>query len=1096
MATSLTGLGERSRDVQILLEAIDEQEVAIKRLEAERGTLDPQTAALAHDDVDQRIFQAYQYLGELRGDLESALQTPIGPGRSIEEEELEAQDESGPDGLAIVIGHSPRGDPGMCGVPPLPAKPEDGKCEYFWNRELASFIKEELAAIGVPSEIFHRNKPGGSGILDAYREVIRWRPKATVELHFNAHDGTAEGSETIYELPGSKSWAQKLQGGLVGLFGHQGKLSARGAKLDRGIKLASENGRGKLSLVQISPSALIEPFFGDNTTDAGRGVNNKRALAKTIARAYTEFAGVGASPGTGPVAGPGPITPPITDTLWDQLRAAYSRARIEFPHLKPITFSQWALESGHGTSELAQKHLNFGGMMFRDFLKNIAEPAPYKGREYCKFARIEDFFTGYWLRFDKMTDYKGWRDHTQTQDSYLGFIGPIYAPPEENPNYIPKIMSIYERLKAKGALPSIAEGPDEPDNPVQVVSDLAALVGRVGPSEAANFIDLIRRYADRPIPHPALRLVSIAQWALESNWGRSDLAKIHFNFGGMEWSELLKDLAAPIDYRRGDGVVGKYCRFAALEAFCDTYWARFALDGRFADLPAHAASAEDFIRHIAPILRPGDRDYVGSVLGILARLQSALAPSPAAGPAPGPQPAMPPAGGAAPAQDGFVIHIQRSHTEQRPGKKHRTVGRYQVFFNGQKLDGLEGMSFETWGPGDNSTRGVGNRRRVEAKSYPLFTHFGSKTVLDINGVPKTAFVTHGFTSDERTRIPSMPSLRLGGTGARSGVLFHPAEGWIWSVGCLHLSMPLNGPNSNISYKDSRARVIAVIDAMKAKLGATFPAENNQTIPGAKVVIQGEPLPAGEIERDAIEFDAERGGIPAEGVTEDPNLVSDEEAYDLIAATMNGAVSPLLISHARFLRLAGQRSDILSMRGDAGQNLWSEWAGGWEASFAIADDLPRRFIQADLAKIADDLTEAGLAVNDDAGLLTPLTQAASADAFRAVRAMVERGGNIEQRNRQGNTPLAVAAFHGAAETGTLLLSLGADRTAKTAGSLPASNVQDDAFQGPVAAPLWTQDYAETCPSAATPRECAEAGRRFSDGDPEREAAYDRIIAALS
>ena len=1101
MATSLTGLNERSQDVQILLQAIAEQEAVIERLEAERAALGSQAPAADQDEADQRVLQAHQYLSELRIDLESALQTPIGPEDRDAGEEAFESDESGPDGLAIVIGHSPRGDNGACGVPPLPDRPEDGKCEYFWNRELAGWIKEELTAINVPCEIFHRHKNGKPGILDAYREVIRWRPKATVELHFNASSGQAEGSETLFERPDSESWARKLQSSLVKLFGHEGKRTERGAPLDRGIKLASKNGRGTVSLIQIGPSALIEPFFGDNTSDATRGVTNKRALAKTIARAYTEFVGAAVSPGAGPSpqAGAGttppPPPPPVTATLWDQLRTAYSRARIEFPHLKAITFSQWALESGFGSSDLAKLHLNFGGMKFRPFLADIAEPVDYKGDKYCKFKSFEAFFAGYWRRFDKISNYDGWRDHTRTQDDYLGFIGPIYAPPAENPNYIPKIMALFDRLKSRGELPSITDGPVEPDNPVQVVGDMAALIGQAAPSEATHFVDLVRRYANRLIPHPSLRLVSVAQWALESNWGRSDLARIHFNFAGIEWSEALKEFAAPVEYKRGDGVTGQYCRFASLEDFCDAYWARFALDGRFADVQAHTASAEDFLRHVAPILRPGEADYAGKTLGILARLQAALAPSPGGSASTSqPQPDTPATGGSAPLQQGFVIHIRRTHTEQRQGRKHRTVGRYQVFFNGEKLDGLEGMSFETWGPGDNTRQGVRNERRVEAKTYQLFTHHGEKTVPDVNGVPKTAFVTHGFTSNERTRIPSMPSLRLGGTGTRSGVLFHPAEGWIWSVGCLHLSTPLNGPSSNINYKDSRARVIAVIDAMRSKLGNTFPAKNNELIPGAKVVIEGEPLPGGEMERLRPESDEALEIFEAEGVTEDPNLVPDEEAFDLVAATMNGTGAPMLISHARFLKLAAQRSDILSLRGASGQNLWSEWAGGWEASFALGE-AARNFIQGELRKIADALTQAGLSINDDAGLLTPMTTAAGADEANAVKELHQRGGNIEQPNRQGNTPLAVAAFNGAEQAVKALLALGADRAAKTAGSQAAPGGQSDDFQGPVAAPLWTQEYAETCPPGATPRECAQAGRRLSEGEPEREAAYDRIIAAL-
>lgn len=122
-------------------------------------------------------------------------------------------------------------------------------------------------------------------------------------------------------------------------------------------------------------------------------------------------------------------------------------------------------------------------MKFRYFLADIAEPVLYKGDQYCKFRTLDDFITGYWRRFDKIPVYNGWREQTQTQtqtqEDYLGFIGPKYAPPAENPNYIPKIMSICERLKAKGALPSLTEGPAEPDNPVLVVGDMAALFARL-----------------------------------------------------------------------------------------------------------------------------------------------------------------------------------------------------------------------------------------------------------------------------------------------------------------------------------------------------------------------------------------------------------------------------------------------------------------------------------------------------------------------------------------------------------------------------------------------------------------------------------------
>ena len=78
------------------------------------------------------------------------------------------------------------------------------------------------------------------------------------------------------------------------------------------------------------------------------------------------------------------------------------------------------------------------------------------------------------------------------------------------------------------------------------------------------------------------------------------------------------------------------------------------------------------------------------------------------------------------------------------------------------------------------------------------------------------------------------------TGVRAGVLIHPAQGYLWSIGTINLSGPLADASADIEYKDSAQRVIALIEAMKGKLGKDYPPSNNRIIPNAWLVIAGEP----------------------------------------------------------------------------------------------------------------------------------------------------------------------------------------------------------------------------------------------------------------
>lgn len=189
--------------------------------------------------------------------------------------------------------------------------------------------------------------------------------------------------------------------------------------------------------------------------------------------------------------------------------------------------------------------------------------------------------------------------------------------------------------------------------------------------------------------------------------------------------------------------------------------------------------------------------------------------------------------------DGFVISVLRARTERRPGKDFsRTVGYYHVFFNGKKLPDLEGMTVERSGPGDNTGVGRQAHTRLAAGTYPLSTH----------GSANGKYGTYGYDS-ALSPTASRPAIRIQDTGVREGILLHPAQGYLWSIGAIHPSRPLADASADIDYQDSAQRVIALIDAMKDKLGVDFPLSNNQTIPNAWLVIAGEPPDIASAEAD-------------------------------------------------------------------------------------------------------------------------------------------------------------------------------------------------------------------------------------------------------
>lgn len=170
---------------------------------------------------------------------------------------------------------------------------------------------------------------------------------------------------------------------------------------------------------------------------------------------------------------------------------------------------------------------------------------------------------------------------------------------------------------------------------------------------------------------------------------------------------------------------------------------------------------------------------------------------------------------------GWVLHVIRTG-EQSRGDRRRTVGTYRILHDGQDT-GLRGTTVEAKGPGDNDVRG--NGRCVSVGEYPLATQEGDH------------YKTWDYlVNDDCDRTPK-PGLALLNTGARRAILVHPGHGFLASVGCINLTAPLAGPAEDVPFLDSRGRVIAAIEDLKAYLGASFPRRNGRSIPNARVVIE-------------------------------------------------------------------------------------------------------------------------------------------------------------------------------------------------------------------------------------------------------------------
>jgi hypothetical protein len=332
-------------------------------------------------------------------------------------------------------------------------------------------------------------------------------------------------------------------------------------------------------------------------------------------------------------------------------------------------------------------------------------------------------------------------------------------------------------------------------------------------------------------------------------------------------------------------------------------------DGGFLDAKTCADAAREFIRLISLLHHSSEEDYPGygfwnweeapdevwqvlydsdvfvqpndqqtvASLTVVAGADAVLAPLVAMDAAP--------TGGAA-AGD-WTLAVPRIRVDRRIGEGFaRTVGTYSILHGGVSQPNLTGMTVERQGPGDNGAVGKAEHRCIAAGTYPLRPHSTEK------------YATTGYVGDGNH---PRPAVEVGHTGARDGILVHPADRYGSTIGCINLSGPLENVDSGILLPDSIKRVTAVIEDLRAFCGGRLRLAEDGSIKSAKIVITELSIAAPEAV--ALQASPAADLAPLAAVAAIPEqdcllyeqatgrlLIKQDATYDTLAVGYSGSLS--------------------------------------------------------------------------------------------------------------------------------------------------------------------------------------------------------------
>ena len=183
--------------------------------------------------------------------------------------------------LCLVVGHCNRyAGAQSATVPPVR--------EFDWNSVLATRIEDYMVQSG-KVRVVRVWRPDNNNIATLIQRVNATKADYYVELHANAFNKIASGTETLYWHTSSqgKRLATAIQRACVTILGMP----------DRGIKARFPKDRGAFQLSKTNPVAIItEPFFIDTPRDLANATAKREALAIAIGQAIEHVANPRANP--------------------------------------------------------------------------------------------------------------------------------------------------------------------------------------------------------------------------------------------------------------------------------------------------------------------------------------------------------------------------------------------------------------------------------------------------------------------------------------------------------------------------------------------------------------------------------------------------------------------------------------------------------------------------------------------------------------------------------------------------------------------------------------------------------------------------------
>lgn len=161
------------------------------------------------------------------------------------------------------------------------------KNEYEFAMKVSEKMHKIAAEEGVELHVCVRD---GVGISGAYAKARLVDPDAVIELHFNAFDQKASGTEVLFyddcdrDPKAEEAFVKCLLGNLYDVYGRKGKSKRGGKELKFG-----ERGWFSTSRMMSCPSVIVEPFFGDNEKEAKMASEKIDALAKSLVKSFKEY---------------------------------------------------------------------------------------------------------------------------------------------------------------------------------------------------------------------------------------------------------------------------------------------------------------------------------------------------------------------------------------------------------------------------------------------------------------------------------------------------------------------------------------------------------------------------------------------------------------------------------------------------------------------------------------------------------------------------------------------------------------------------------------------------------------------------------------